>query len=66
MNVLNKQEKKSYTNVSVKTIFKKNQELGQEWFRNQMLMRIIHFWVFIIFHECVHRSATHSPCGPVK
>jgi hypothetical protein len=31
-----------------------------------MLMHIIGFWVFIIFHECVHRWGKHSPPSLIK
>jgi hypothetical protein len=29
-------------------------------------MHIISLWVFIIFHECVHRWAKRSPPSPIK
>jgi hypothetical protein len=32
----------------------------------KMLMHIIGFWVFIIFHECVHTWGKHSPPSPIK
>jgi hypothetical protein len=31
-----------------------------------MLIPIIGFWVFIIFHECVHRWGKHSPLNSIK
>jgi hypothetical protein len=42
----------------------------KEWVRNglgiKILMHIIGFWVFIIFHECVHRWGKHSPLDIIK
>jgi hypothetical protein len=34
--------------------------------RIKMLMHIIGFWEFIIFHECVHRWGKQSPPSPIK
>jgi hypothetical protein len=33
---------------------------------NQNVNAIVCFWVFIIFHECVHRWGTHNPPDPIK
>jgi hypothetical protein len=50
-----------------KDIFKKK---VRNWVRNglrmKMLMHIICFEVFIIFHECVHKWGTHSPPNLIK
>jgi hypothetical protein len=32
----------------------------------KILMQIIGFLVFIIFHECVHMWGIHNPSNPIK
>jgi hypothetical protein len=66
--VLNKQEKNLM--CKCKDTKGKSQELGREWVKNgsriKILMHIICFWMFIIFHECVHRWGTHSSPNLIK
>jgi hypothetical protein len=40
--------------------------MGQNGLGIKMLMHIISFWVFMIFHECVHIWGKHNPPSPIK
>jgi hypothetical protein len=47
--------------------FKKSYKLGQEWLWNQKFNAYyIGFWVFIIFHEGMHRWGKHNPPSLIK
>jgi hypothetical protein len=48
------------------TLKEKNQNLDQEWLKNQNINGYYNFLGVHYFHECVHRWGKHSPPIPIK